>query len=170
MPHELPPLPYAYDALEPVLSAEAMRLHHDKHHKAYVDNLNKALEPYPDLAERPVESLLKNLDAVPEAVRTAVRNHGGGHANHSLYWRILTPGGSDLPRRLADAIDRRFGTFDGFKTKFEETGTKLFGSGYAWLVADGQGQVEVMGLPNQDSPLSIGKTPLLLCDVWEHAY
>lgn len=168
--HTLPDLPYAYDALEPVLSAEAMRLHHDKHHKAYVDNLNKALAPHPDLQDKPVEALLKNLDAVPEAVRQAVRNHGGGHANHSLYWKTLTPGGSDAPRRLDDAIHRRFGSMDGFKAKFQTTGEKLFGSGWAWLVTDGSGEVEVLGLPNQDSPLSLGKTPLLLCDLWEHAY
>jgi len=171
MPCELPPLPYAYDALEPVLSADAMRLHHDKHHKAYVDKLNAALEPYPELAARPIEELLRDLDLVPEAVRQDVRNQGGGHANHSLYWECFTPGGSDqVGRRLADAIERRFTSFDKFKAKFEETGVKLFGSGWAWLVADGQGGVEVMGLPNQDSPLTLGKTPILLCDVWEHAY
>ena len=166
----MPKLPYAYDALEPVLGAEAMRLHHDKHHKAYVDKLNKALERYPDLAARPIEALLRNLDSVPEAVRQDVRNQGGGHANHSLYWKTLTPGGSNPPRRLADAIDRRYASLDGFKAKFQETGEKLFGSGWAWLVTNGSDKVEILALPNQDSPLSLGKTPLLLCDLWEHAY
>ena len=169
MTHVLPDLPYAYDALEPVLSADAMRLHHDKHHKAYVDNLNKALEPYPDLQAVPVEELLKGLDQLPADVRTPIRNHGGGHANHSLYWEVFTPGGSDMPASLAALIDRDFGSFDAFKAKFEETGVKLFGSGWAWLTAD-NGKLEILGLPNQDSPLSIGKTPLLLVDVWEHAY
>lgn len=170
MPYALPPLPYDYDALEPVLGADAMRLHHDKHHRAYVDKLNKALAPYPDLAARPIEALLRDLDSLPEAVRKDVRNQGGGHANHSLYWETLTPGGADLPGALKAAIDGAFGDADDFKAKFQKTGETLFGSGWAWLVSDAAGKLDVIGLPNQDSPLSLGKTPLLLCDLWEHAY
>ena len=170
MPYDLPPLPYGYDALEPVLGAEAMRLHHDKHHRAYVDKLNKALGPYPELAARPIEVLLRDLDSLPEAVRKDVRNQGGGHANHSLYWETLTPGGADLSGTLKTAIDGAFGDADDFKAKFQKTGEALFGSGWAWLMSDASGKLEVIGLPNQDSPLSLGKTPLLLCDLWEHAY
>jgi len=170
MAYDLPALPYAYDALEPVLSEEAMRLHHDKHHKAYVDKLNKALEPYPDLARQPIEMLLRDLETLPEAVRKDVRNQGGGHANHSLYWETLTPGGSELSGALKAAITASFGTHEAFKAKFQEAGEKLFGSGWAWLVTDGAGKLEILGLPNQDSPFSQGKTPLLLCDLWEHAY
>lgn len=170
MPYALPPLPYDYDALEPVLGADAMRLHHDKHHQAYVDKLNKALAPYPELAARPIEALLRDLDSLPEAIRKDVRNQGGGHANHSLYWETLTPGGADPSGALKTAIDANFGDADGFKAKFQKVGETLFGSGWAWLVSDPAGKLEVIGLPNQDSPLSLGKTPLLLCDLWEHAY
>lgn len=170
MPYSLPPLPYDYDALEPVLGADAMRLHHDKHHRAYVDKLNKALDAHPDLSARPIEVLLRDLNSVPEAVRKDVRNQGGGHANHSLYWETLTPGGADLSGALKSAIDEAFGDVEAFKTKFQKTGEALFGSGWTWLVCDGAGRLEILGLANQDSPLSLGKTPLLLCDLWEHAY
>ena len=170
MPHELPPLPYDYDALSPVLSERAMRLHHDKHHRAYVDNLNKALEGHPDLQGAPVEDLLKDLDALPADLRTPIRNHGGGHANHTLYWSLLCPPDTvELPDSLSRELDRAFGGVDAFKAKFEETGAKLFGSGYAWLVSDGS-RLDIVGLPNQDTPLSQGRTPLLTVDVWEHAY
>lgn len=171
MPYELPPLPYAYDALEPVLSAEAMRLHHDRHHKAYVDKLNEALAGHPEFRDAPPEELLKNLAALPEDLRTPVRNHGGGHANHSLYWELLiAPGGEGPPPSLARELERAFGDVETFRRRFTETGVKLFGSGWAWLTVDAGGRLEIMGLPNQDSPLSLGKTPLLLVDVWEHAY
>ncbi len=169
MPHVLPPLPYDYDALSPVLSEHAMRLHHDKHHQAYVDNFNKALAGHPELQDEPVDNLLKNLGALPEDLRTPVRNHGGGHANHTLYWELLAEPDGELPGSLKRELETAFGDVDAFKAKFEETGAKLFGSGWAWLVTDGS-KLEILGLPNQDSPLSLGKTPLLLVDVWEHAY
>ncbi|MBX7248860.1 MAG: superoxide dismutase [Caulobacteraceae bacterium] len=171
MPHTLPPLPYAYDALSPVLSEAAMRLHHEKHHKAYVDNLNKALALHPDYAAVPVEELLRNLEQLPENLRTPIRNHGGGHANHSLYWQVMAPPGSvDLPPSLKRELESAFGDLEAFRARFAETGAKLFGSGWAWLTVDATGALEILGLPNQDSPLSTGRTPLLLVDVWEHAY
>jgi Fe-Mn family superoxide dismutase len=171
MPHSLPPLPYAYDALDPVLSEGAMRLHHDKHHQAYVDNLNKALAGHAEFANAPVEALLKNLQQLPEDLRTPIRNHGGGHANHSLYWELMAPPGTvAVPPSLGRELERAFGDEQSFRKKFTETGARLFGSGWAWLTVDAGGKLEIMGLPNQDSPLSIGKTPLLLVDVWEHAY
>jgi Fe-Mn family superoxide dismutase len=171
MAYELPPLPYAHDALAPVLSEAAMRLHHEKHHQAYVDNLNKALGGHPEYADAPVETLLNNLQQLPEDLRTPVRNHGGGHANHSLYWQVMAPPESvELPPSLARELERAFGDLATFRSKFTETGAKLFGSGWSWLTVDAGGKLEILGLPNQDSPLSIGKTPLMLVDVWEHAY
>ena len=172
-PFELPPLPYAFDALEPHLDAETMRLHHGKHHAAYVAKLNAAVASAPELAGRPVEALLAGLDRLPESVRTAVRNHGGGHANHTLFWRSMKPAaerGSGRPEgALARALDGGFGSFESFTERFQEAAGGVFGSGWAWLVAAG-GQLSIETTANQDSPLSQGRTPLLGLDVWEHAY
>jgi Fe-Mn family superoxide dismutase len=169
--HTLPPLPYDYAALEPTISAETMTLHHDKHHAAYVNNLNAALEKAPELAGKSVEELVANLDAVPEAIRAAVRNNGGGHLNHTLFWELMTPGGASAPSgALAAAIDAAFGSFDEFKTKFQAAGAARFGSGWVWLVKGANGALEITSTPNQDSPVSEGKTPILGNDVWEHAY
>jgi Fe-Mn family superoxide dismutase len=168
--HEVPPLPYSFDALEPHIDAQTMQIHHDKHHAAYVTNLNKALESHPDLQGKGVEDLLRGFNNVPEAIRTAVRNHGGGHANHSLFWQVMGPGGGGNPSGdLASAIDRDFGSFQSFKEKLTNAAAGQFGSGWGWLVADG-GKLDVIARPNQDSPLMEGKTPLLGVDVWEHAY
>lgn len=168
--HELPKLTYAFDALEPHLDARTMEIHHDKHHQAYVDNLNKALAAAPDLAGKGIEDLLRGFDAVPEAIRTAVRNHGGGHANHSLFWEIMGPGGGGAPGgELAAAIDQAFGSFTAFQEKLTNAAAGQFGSGWGWLVLSG-GALEVIARPNQDSPLAEGKTPILGVDVWEHAY
>ncbi len=168
--HELPPLDYAFDALEPHIDARTMEIHHDKHHAAYVTNLNKALEGHDDLASLSVEDLLSNFDNVPEAIKGAVRNHGGGHANHSLFWKTIGPGGGGAPSgALADAINSAFGSFDDFQAAFQAASMGQFGSGWGWLVQSGSG-VEVIARPNQDSPLMEGKTPLLGVDVWEHAY
>jgi len=168
--HEVPPLPYSFDALEPHIDAQTMQIHHDKHHAAYVTNLNKALESHPDLQSKSVEDLLRGFNNVPEAIRTAVRNHGGGHANHSLFWQIMGPNGGGNPSGdLAAAIDRDFGSFQSFKEKLTNAAAGQFGSGWGWLVADG-GKLDVIARPNQDSPLTEGKTPLLGVDVWEHAY
>jgi superoxide dismutase, Fe-Mn family len=169
MPYEVPPLPYDYNALEPHIDEQTMRVHHDKHHQAYVDKVNAALEGT-ELAGSPVEEVLKSLDAVPEDKRTAVRNNGGGHYNHSLFWEWLSPGGGGEPGgALGDAIASAFGSFDDFKSKFKDAGVNQFGSGWAWLVQDGSG-LAVVSTPNQDNPVSQGKTPLLGVDVWEHAY
>jgi superoxide dismutase, Fe-Mn family len=168
--HEVPPLPYSFDALEPHIDAQTMQIHHDKHHAAYVTNLNKALDGHPDLQSKSVEDLLRGFDSVPEAIRTAVRNHGGGHANHSLFWQIMGPhSGSNPSGDLASAIDRDFGSFQSFKEKLTNAAAGQFGSGWGWLVVDG-GKLDVIARPNQDSPLMEGKTPLLGVDVWEHAY
>ncbi len=168
--HELPKLPYAYDALEPHIDARTMEIHHGKHHAAYVTNLNKALEGQPDLAAKPLEALLREIDQVPEAIRGAVRNHGGGHANHSLFWKSMKAGGGGEPGgALAAAIERDFGGFAGFKEKLTGTAGGHFGSGWGWLVLD-SGKLQVLSLPNQDSPYMQGKTPILGVDVWEHAY
>jgi Fe-Mn family superoxide dismutase len=168
--HEVPPLPYPFDALEPHIDAQTMQIHHDKHHAAYVTNLNKALESHPDLQGKSVEDLLRGFNNVPEAIRTAVRNHGGGHANHTLFWQIMGPNGGGNPSGdLASAIDRDFGSFQSFKEKLTNAAAGQFGSGWGWLVADG-GKLDVIARPNQDSPLMEGKTPLLGVDVWEHAY
>jgi Fe-Mn family superoxide dismutase len=167
---EVPALPYAFDALEPHIDARTMEIHHDKHHAAYVSNLNKALASHPDLQQKSVEDLLRGITGVPEAIRTAVRNNGGGHANHSLFWQIMGPGGGGRPGGdLASAIDRDLGGFDAFKEKVTNAGTGQFGSGWAWLVWS-DGKLEVFGRPNQDSPLMEGKQPILGVDVWEHAY
>ena len=169
MAHELPPLPYDYDALEPTIDEQTMRIHHGKHHQAYVDNLNKAVEGT-EWADRPVEDAVRNLDAIPEASRAAVRNNGGGHANHTLFWQIMQPkGGGDPSGDLEDAIRDAFGDVDQLKAQINDAGVKRFGSGWTWLVLDG-GSLAVTSTPNQDSPLTDGKTPLLGIDVWEHAY
>ena len=169
MAYEVPPLPYDYDALEPHIDADTMRFHHDKHHQAYVDKANAALEGT-DLDGTAIEDVLKDLNQVPEAKRGAVRNNGGGHYNHSLFWESMSPNGGGAPDgALGDAIDSAFGSFDDFKAKVKETGVGQFGSGWAWLVHDGSG-LAIVGTPNQDSPLSKGQTPLVGVDVWEHAY
>jgi Fe-Mn family superoxide dismutase len=169
MPYEVPALPYAEDALEPNIDAQTMQIHHDKHHQAYVDKVNGALEGT-DLADKPIEEVIENLDQVPDDKRTAVRNNGGGHLNHTLFWESMSPdGGGEPDGDLASAIDDAFGSFDDFKAKMKETGVGQFGSGWAWLVHDGSG-LAVVGTPNQDNPISDGKTPLLGVDVWEHAY
>jgi superoxide dismutase, Fe-Mn family len=169
MPQELPPLPYAHDALEPTIDARTMEIHHGKHHQAYVDNLNKALDGT-EWADRPVEDIVRNLSAIPEDKRAAVRNNGGGHANHSLFWTIMKPnGGGDPSGDLEAAIEQAFGDPDQLKAKLNDEGVKRFGSGWTWLVVSG-GALEVLSTPNQDSPLMDGKTPILGIDVWEHAY
>jgi superoxide dismutase, Fe-Mn family len=168
MAFELPPLAYAFDALEPTIDARTMEIHHDKHHQAYVTNLNAALEGT-DWAERSIEEVLGDLDAIPEDKRTAVRNNGGGHANHSLFWEIMRPGGGEPTGALASAIEATFGGIDALKAQLNDAGVKRFGSGWSWLVVDG-GELAVTSLPNQDSPLMEGKTPILGIDVWEHAY
>lgn len=167
---ELPQLPYAYDALEPHIDARTMEIHHTKHHNTYVTNLNNALEGNEELLSKSVEEVIANLDAVPEAARNAVRNNGGGHANHSLFWTVMSPNGGGAPAgELADAITQKFGSFDAFKEEFAKAAATRFGSGWAWLVVN-NGQLEVTSTPNQDSPLMEGKTPILGLDVWEHAY
>lgn len=171
MAFSLPPLPYAYDALEPHIDKETMTIHHDKHHAAYVNNLNAALEGKADLASKSIEELISNLDVVPEDIRTAVRNNGGGHANHTLFWEIMTPGGAKEPQgELADAINSAFGSFDEFKKKFNDAGAKRFGSGWAWLVKTKDGKLDVVSTANQDNPLMEGHQPIFGNDVWEHAY
>ncbi|NGQ97395.1 superoxide dismutase [Brevibacillus sp. SYP-B805] len=170
MAHQLPALPYAHNALEPHIDAQTMEIHHGRHHATYVNNLNAALEGHPELQQKSIEELIGNLDAVPESIRTAVRNNGGGHANHSLFWEILSPNGGGAPTgALADAINEAFGSFDNFKAEFTKAATGRFGSGWAWLIVDG-GKLAITSTPNQDSPLMEGKTPILGLDVWEHAY
>jgi Fe-Mn family superoxide dismutase len=167
---ELPQLPYAYEALEPHIDKETMNIHHTKHHNTYVTNVNNALAGNEELLSKSVEELVSNLDAVPENVRTAVRNNGGGHANHSLFWTILSPNGGGEPTGdLASALNDKFGSYDKFKEAFAAAATTRFGSGWAWLVVN-NGEIEVTSTPNQDSPLMEGKTPILGLDVWEHAY
>ncbi len=169
-PFTLPPLPYAYDALEPFIDAETMHIHHDKHHAAYVANLNKAVAEFPDLGNKTVEDLLKDLNSVPEKIRTAVRNNGGGHYNHSLFWQMMKKdGGGEPSGDLAKAIDTSFGSFGAFKDDFSKAALGQFGSGWAWLVVDGSA-LKIEPTPNQDTPLSAGQAPLLGLDVWEHAY
>ena len=170
MTHVLPSLPYAYDALEPYIDQETMKIHHTKHHQAYVNNLNAALEAYPDLQKESVEELISHLDLLPENIRTAVRNNGGGHANHSLFWQLLSPSGGGVPNGVvAKVINQKFGSFDKFKEEFNKAAATRFGSGWAWLVLN-KGELEVYSTANQDSPLMEGKIPLLGLDVWEHAY
>lgn len=168
--HTLPDLPYAHDALEPHIDARTMEIHHGKHHQGYVNNLNKALEGHSELAGKSVEELVANLSSLPESIRGAVRNNGGGHLNHSLFWPTLSPNGGGAPSgELAAAIDRDLGGFDKFKETFAGAAGTRFGSGWAWLVVDG-GKLAVTSTPNQDNPLTEGKTPILGLDVWEHAY
>ncbi len=170
MPHQLPALPYAFDALEPHIDAKTMEIHHDKHHATYVSKLNEALDKEPGQGSKGLEDLLRGIDEVPESIRGAVRNHGGGHANHSLFWEIMGPNGGGTPSgELADALQRDFGSFEAFKEKLTNAAANQFGSGWGWLVASG-GKLEVVAKPNQDSPLMEGKTPILGVDVWEHAY
>lgn len=171
MAYELPDLPYAHDALEKAIDARTMEIHHGKHHAAYVNNLNAALEKYPDLAAKSVEDLVRDLDSVPEEIRTAVRNNGGGHANHSLFWKIMGPNGGGAPTgEIAEIIENHFGGFESFKEKFNDAGAKRFGSGWAWLVRTSGGAYEIMSTPNQDTPLMEGHFPIIGNDVWEHAY
>ena len=170
MAFELPQLPYGYDALEPHIDKETMNIHHTKHHNAYVTNLNNAIEGNAELASKSIEDLISNLDAVPESIRTAVRNNGGGHANHSLFWTLLSPeGGGEPTGKLAEAINSKFGSFDKFKEQFSAAGAGRFGSGWAWLILN-NGELEITSTANQDSPLMEGNTPILGLDVWEHAY
>jgi Fe-Mn family superoxide dismutase len=171
MSHTLPPLPYDHNALEPHIDEQTMRIHHGKHHAAYVNNLNAALEGHDALAGKPVEELIADLGAVPEKIRTAVRNNGGGHANHTLFWELMTPGGASAPSgALAKAIDGAFGSFDAFKEQFAKACATRFGSGWGWLSQDTDGGLRIESTANQDSPIMEGRTPLLGCDVWEHAY
>lgn len=170
MAFTLPDLPYAHNALEPHIDARTMEIHHGKHHNGYVTKTNAALEGHADLADKSIEDLMSNLDSVPEGIRGAVRNNGGGHANHSLFWTILSPEGGGTPTGpLADAINGAFGSFDEFKSQFAAAAGTRFGSGWAWLSVDG-GKLVVESTPNQDTPLSEGRTPILGLDVWEHAY
>jgi Fe-Mn family superoxide dismutase len=170
MAFTVPDLPYDYAALEPTIDEQTMHLHHDKHHQAYVDNANAALEGT-DLADTDVDEVLRNLDRVPEEKRAAVRNNAGGHANHTLFWEIMSPNGGGEPSgALADAINSTFGSLDELKAKVNDAGVKRFGSGWTWLVKDGSGTLSVVSTANQDSPVSDGQTPLLGIDVWEHAY
>lgn len=170
MPFTLPALPYAYDALEPHIDARTMEIHHTKHHQAYVNNLNAAIEKAPELANKSLDDLMRGVNGLPESVRTAVRNNGGGHWNHSLFWQLMGPGKGGEPRgALADAIRQSFGDFSKFKEQFAAAGAGRFGSGWAWLVADG-GKLSITSTPNQDNVLMDGKTAILGLDVWEHAY
>ena len=171
MPLELPKLDYPYDALEPYIDARTMEIHYSKHHAGYVAKTNAALEGYPDLQEKPLETLLADLNQVPEAIRTAVCNNGGGVANHSLFWKIMAPDAGGAPQgALADAIQAAFGGFDSFRESFSSAAGGVFGSGWAWLVKDSSGGLQILTTPNQDTPLSQGLTPILNLDVWEHAY
>jgi Fe-Mn family superoxide dismutase len=168
---ELPPLPYAFNALEPHIDARTMQFHHDRHHAAYVKNLNAAIEKYPKLKGRSAEQLLQEIDSVPEAIRTMVRNNGGGHVNHSMFWRIMSPKGGGAPRgEIASVIQKNFGSFDKFKAQFNQAGEKRFGSGWAWLIRTPGGKYEITSTANQDSPLMQGNYPIMGNDVWEHAY
>lgn len=170
MTFTVPDLPYAYDALEPYFDTETMHLHHDKHHATYVSNLNAAIEKHPELGDKSVEALIADLDSLPEDIKTAVRNNGGGHANHSFFWEILAPNAGGAPTGpVKDAIDAAFGDFDTMKAEFKTAAAGRFGSGWAWLVKDGD-KLAIMSTANQDSPLSEGKKPILGLDVWEHAY
>ncbi|EGO2748229.1 superoxide dismutase [Fe] [Enterococcus sp. DIV2416] len=170
MTYTLPELPYAYDALEPYIDVETMHLHHDKHHNTYVTNLNAAIEKHPELGEKSVEDLISDMNAIPEDIRTAVRNNGGGHANHTFFWEIMAPNAGGQPTgAIKEAIDEIFGSFDEMKAAFKTAATGRFGSGWAWLVVN-NGKLEITSTPNQDSPLMDGQTPVLGLDVWEHAY
>jgi superoxide dismutase, Fe-Mn family len=171
MPFQVPALPYPFNALEPHIDAQTMEIHHDKHHAAYVNNANAALEKHPELGTKTVEDLLWGIDTVPEDIRTAIRNNAGGHSNHSIFWSIMGPGGGgNPPGRLGDTIKSTFGSYDSFKELLQKAGVGQFGSGWAWLVADKGGKMSIKGYPNQDSPYMEGLTPILGVDVWEHAY
>lgn len=171
MSHTLPALPYTYNALEPFIDARTMEIHHTKHHQTYIDKLNAAFSTHPELAEKPLEELLKNLNDVPEDIRGAVRNHGGGHHNHSLFWETMAPNAGGMPEgTLMEAITTKFTSFEKFQEEFNNAALNRFGSGWAWLVKTSQGELAITSSANQDSPLSEGHTPLLGIDVWEHAY
>ncbi|MFQ2499840.1 superoxide dismutase [Aeromonas caviae] len=171
MSHTLPALPYAYDALEPHIDAKTMEIHHSRHHQTYINNLNTALADLPELAALPLEALLARIDSLPAQVQGAVRNHGGGHANHSLFWQVMSPqGGGEPDGELAAAIERDLGGLESFRQAFTQAALSRFGSGWAWLVVDGRGKLQVVSSANQDSPLMEGLTPILGLDVWEHAY
>jgi Fe-Mn family superoxide dismutase len=171
MTHKLPPLKYSNNALEPHIDTRTMAIHHDKHHQAYVDNLNKALESYPDLQEKLTLELLNDLDSLPEEIRTAVRNHGGGHANHSMFWKSLSPDGGGTPQgNLAESINEAFGSFSDFKEAFTKAAMSVFGSGWTWLCLDDEGNLLITTTANQDNPVSRDLIPLVGLDVWEHAY
>jgi superoxide dismutase, Fe-Mn family len=171
MAFEVPPLPYDYNALEPYIDEETMHLHHDKHHQAYVTNLNNALQGHADLQSRSAEDLIRNLNSLPQEIQTAVRNNGGGHVNHSMFWQIMGPNAGGEPTGpLAAAINQTFGSFDTFKQQFNDAGTKRFGSGWAWLVGDQNGNLSITSTANQDNPMMEGAFPIMGNDVWEHAY
>ncbi len=171
MAYTLPPLPYPYNALEPHIDARTMEIHHTKHHQAYINNVNNAIKGKPGLENKSVEDLICNLNAVPEDIRTVVRNNGGGHANHSLFWTVIGPNSGGTPSgKVGSAINATFGSFDAFKEKFAQAGATRFGSGWAWLALSKDGKLEVSSTANQDSPVMEGKIPLLGMDVWEHAY
>ena len=171
MPFELPKLQYAYDALEPHIDAMTMEIHHSKHHAAYINNLNKALEPYIDLQTKELEELVKELNSLPESIRTAVQNNGGGHYNHTFFWKLLTPNSSKSPEGpLADTLKKEFGNFENFKMEFNKAAMGRFGSGWAWLIMDSNKNLSVVSTPNQDNPVMGGFVPVLGLDVWEHAY
>jgi superoxide dismutase, Fe-Mn family len=171
MAHELPPLPYDYTALEPAIDEKTMHLHHDMHHAAYVKNLNAALEKYPNLQSKSAEDLIRDLNAIPEEIRGAVRNNAGGHVNHTMFWQIMKPkGGGEPTGPIAEAISKTFGHFKDFQTKFNDAGVKQFGSGWVWLAGNAKGEVQILSTPNQDNPISQGLHPIFGNDVWEHAY
>jgi superoxide dismutase, Fe-Mn family len=171
MAYELPPLPYPSNALEPHIDAKTMEIHHDKHHQAYITNANKALEGHPDLAAKPVDELLADLNKVPESIRTVLRNNAGGHSNHTFFWKIIGPNAGGNPKgKLAEAINSTFGGFDQFKGELEKAGIGRFGSGWAWLVVNKEGKLQITSTANQDSPISEGLKPVIGVDVWEHAY
>jgi Fe-Mn family superoxide dismutase len=171
MAHEVPKLSYAYDALEPHIDKETMTLHHDKHHQAYVTNLNAAIEKHPELGSKSALELIKDLSKVPDDIKAAVRNNAGGHVNHTMFWTIMGPGKGGAPTgRIGEAIASTFGDFDAFKKSFNEAGTKQFGSGWVWLVKTSAGKLEIASTPNQDNPISAGNAPIFGNDVWEHAY
>jgi Fe-Mn family superoxide dismutase len=171
MAFELPPLPYSYDALEPYIDTQTMQLHHDMHHQTYVNNVNTALGKHPELESKSIEELISNLNSVPEDIRTAVRNSGGGHINHSMFWEIMAPNAGGEPTgAIAQVISDNFGDLETFKQRFNDAGAKQFGSGFVWLVRSGDGKFEITSTPNQDNPLTSGSFPIMGNDVWEHAY
>jgi len=171
MAHTVPPLPYDYSALEAAIDEQTMHLHHDKHHQAYVDKLNAAIEKHPELGDKSAEDLIRDLNSVPDDIRKAVRNNGGGHVNHTMFWEIMGPNGGGEPTgAIADAITQSFGGFEDFKKQFNEAGVNQFGSGWVWLVRSSDGKLAITSTPNQDNPLSEGSYPILGNDVWEHAY